>query len=78
MDITKLLKEVAEREGCAIEEIEWYAWPQVFSTTAGPSGVGGTTPTTHQVIAFAPLNGRLQRYCCGKWRHWNGKFMQEW
>lgn len=37
VNVTKLLKEVAEREGCAVEEIDW---PQVLSTTTDPSDIG--------------------------------------
>lgn len=79
MDIDKLLTEVADREGCEPEEIEWFAWPQAFPTTAGPSGgAGGNICSTWQVIAFNPPNGRKQRVCGGRWRHWNGEFMQRW
>lgn len=79
IDIDKLLKEVANREGCDIQDIEWYSWPQSFPTTSGPSGgIGGNTISTWQVVAFIPPNGRKQKWCGGKWKHWNGQFQQQW
>lgn len=78
MVIEELLKQVAERENCDVEEIEWYSWPQTFGTTAGPSGAGGNMMTACQVYAFHVPSGNSQRYCAGHWRRWNGEFMQCW
>ena len=79
MNFEELIQEVADREGCHPEDVQWYSWPQSFPTTAGPSGgAGGNTCTTFQVFAFDPPGGRRQRVCAGKWRHWNGEFMQRW
>ena len=79
MNIDDLLSEVAKREKCLLEDIQWYSWPQIFSTTAGPSGgAGGNICTSFQVVAFNPPNGRKCKYCAGVWRHWSGEFMQKW
>jgi hypothetical protein len=74
MDIKALLDDVAKREQCDSSEIEWYAWPQIFPTTAGPRGCGGSMCSTFQVIAFDPPTGKKQMFCGGAWRHWNGEF----
>ena len=79
--IDDLLSEVAEREGCRPDEIEWWAWPQSFPTTAGPvapAGARGNMPASFQVFGFRPPNGRTQKWCCGYWRHWNGQVGQNW
>lgn len=78
INIDKLLDEVASREKCDKAEIEWYAWPQIFPTTAGPSGCGGSMTTSFQVIAFDPPTGNKQMFCGGKWRRWTGEYMERW
>lgn len=77
-DVKALIDAVARRAQCLPEEVEWYSWPQVFGTTAGPNGgAGGNMMTTFQVFAFdAP--GDKSRYCAGQWRKWNGEFQQKW
>lgn len=74
MDIKNLLDDVARREQCDPSDVEWYAWPQVFPTTAGSKGCGGSMCSTFQVIAFAPPTGKKQMFCGGIWRRWNGEF----
>lgn len=77
--IDDLLEEVAAREECSINDIEWISWPQLFPTTAGPKGgIGGNMITQHQVHAFRTPNGKMFRFCSGVWRRWNGEFMQRW
>lgn len=77
--IDDLLDEVAAREGCNADDIEWYSWPQNFPTTSGPKGgAGGCTITTFQVFAFDPPTGKRQMYCGGVWRHWSGVPMCRW
>ena len=51
MNIDDLLAEVAKRENCQTDDIEWYSWPQAFPTTAGPHGIGGNICTQFQVYA---------------------------
>jgi hypothetical protein len=76
--IKALLETVAEREGCSPSEIDWYSWPETFGTTGGPGGIGGNMLTSFQVMAFDPPSGRKQKYCAGKWKHWNGEFEEKW
>lgn len=79
MDINKLLLEVAIREKCHPEDIQWYSWPQMFSSTSGPrGGCGGQAMTSFQVYAFDPPVGKKQKFCAGVWDHWNGQFQEKW
>jgi hypothetical protein len=78
ISVDELLSEVAARENCDVDDIEWYSWPEAFGATAGPSGVGGATVTRYQVYAFSPPSNKLQKYCAGQWRHWNGELNQKW
>ena len=48
------------------EEIDYYAWPQVFGNTAGPNGgIGGDAMTTFTVNAFH-YNGTAVLLCGNK------------
>ena len=78
MDVESLIAEAAKLAGCESHEVEWYSWPQVFGTTAGPhGGAGGNQITAFQVFAFiAP--GLMLRCCNGVWRRWSGEFQQRW
>lgn len=79
ISVDDLLAEVASREGCNPDDIEWYSWPQNFPTTAGPKGgVGGCMIIRFQVFAFDPPNGKRQKYCGGVWKHWSGEPQCRW
>ena len=45
--------------------LDYYAWPQVFGTTAGPfGGIGGATMTTFTIEAFYdPARGKAVLFC---------------
>lgn len=82
IDIEGILKELAENHNCHWREIEWYSWPQVFGTTAGPgagSGViAGQGFTTFQVYAFNLPDEQTFKFCAGYWKQWNGVLMERW
>jgi len=79
MDIQNLLADVAKREGCYPDDVQWYSWPQAFGSTSGPrGGIGGQMVTSFQVYAFDPLVGRKQKFCAGVWKEWNGEFQGNW
>lgn len=77
-DVNLLLRCVAEKADCSIEEIEWYSWPQVFGTTAGlKGGIGGAAMTNFQAYGF--LTGtKGVKYCAGVWKDWKYPYAQEW
>lgn len=74
-----LCEKAAEYMGVECEcEINWYSWPQVFGSTAGPrGGIGGAMMTTFQVYAFESHLKRC-KYCAGVWKEWDGKFAGKW
>ena len=72
-----LIEEAARRAQCPPEEVEWYSWPQAFSSTAGPRGIGGQTVTPHQVYAFDTPGLRL-KWCAGQWKAWDGEVRGRW
>ncbi len=75
IEIVDLLAEAAKKSGCAVEDVQWYSWPQVFGSTAGPRRTGGgQMMTVKQVYAFWPLCGEKLKYCAGVWRPWDGSF----
>lgn len=71
-----LLSFVAEKAGCAVCDVEWCAWPQVFPTTAGPRGAGGNMCSTFQVYAFRTPTADPLMWCGGVWRRWSGELGQ--
>lgn len=47
-------EEAAKKLECSETALEYYAWPQVFGSTAGPfGGIGGQAMTTFTVEAWA-------------------------
>lgn len=77
--IDDLINEVANREKCSPDDVQWYSWPQNFPTTSGPKGgAGGCMITSFQVFAFDPPTGNRQKYCGGVWRRWKGEFNDRW
>lgn len=81
-DINRIFKEAKERlKVRRDEDLEWYSWPQVFPSTAGPKpgGIGGQALTTFQVFAFISREtGERIKGCNGYWTTWNGEFLDRW
>lgn len=52
---------------------EWYSWPQMFGSTAGPhGGIGGAACTNFQVFLFYNLEKHIGwMYCDGVWKEWD-------
>ena len=75
-----LINEAATRLGTEPHYVEWYSWPTVFGSTAGPGrGVGGQAITAFQVLAFREV-GTLEglKWCAGHWQKWNGAMEEPW
>lgn len=65
-----LLEDAAEKLGTEARFINWYSWPEVFGSTAGPrGGIGGQAMTTFQVYGFIG-HEKAVMYCGGVWRWW--------
>lgn len=77
MRLEEMIAHVAEKAGVPADNVEWYAWPHVFPSTAGPRGSGGNAMTTFQVYAFDTGANRY-KYCSGVWRTWSGEFQGRW
>jgi len=54
----------------SVDEIEFFAWPGTFSSTAGPSGgCGGQTISTYTILGFKNVyNDEGILFCCGNWK----------
>jgi hypothetical protein len=52
-------------------DLEYYAWPCAFGSTAGPTGgIGGQQITNFTVHGFLlPLFGDGYLFCCGKYKY---------
>lgn len=78
VDVQGLVTDLANKHGVDHRDIQWYAWPQMFGSTAGPgSGVGGRAMTTFQVVAFELPDGQMLKFCAGHWKRWNGQIMEK-
>lgn len=70
-DVGPLLAEAAKRLPCEERDVNWFAWPEVFGSTAGPrSGIGGQALTTFQVFGFQGYEDDGLLYCAGIWKPW--------
>ena len=71
--------EAAQRLGLDSEGfLDYYAWPQVFGSTAGPfSGIGGQALTAFTIEAWADGN-RAAIFCCGRYLGITEKFDRTW
>lgn len=59
--------DVAERLHAAAASLEYWAWPQVFGSTAGPfGGVGGQAMTTFTIEAWHDGGGNAALFCGGR------------
>lgn len=77
IDIKALLDEAAARLETRVNELQWWAWPEVFGSTSGPrGGIGGQMMTTFQVIGFEAEDGQRIKWCSGVWKPWDGQ--QRW
>lgn len=74
--LDELLAFAAQKSGCDTADVEWASWSQIFPTTAGPRGAGGSSPTSYQVYAFRTPMGEPLMWCGGVWRRWSGQIGQ--
>ena len=59
------------------DELEYWAWPQVFGSTTGPfGGIGGQAMTTFTIEAWAD-GSHAVLFCCGKPIKVTDKFQPE-
>lgn len=77
LSVKALLDEAAARLEATADDLQWWAWPEVFGSTSGPrGGIGGQTVTTFQVIGFEAEDGQRIKWCSGVWKPWDGE--QRW
>ena len=51
------------------DELDFFAWPEVFGSTAGPNpGFGGCVITTFTVFGFRSPNGDGVLHCGNQWK----------
>ena len=80
-DIAPLLEYAAKYFDVAVEFVDWWSWPEMFGSTAGPGGgIGGQMMTQFQVFAFAAdyTEKKPLIYCAGRWRVWRNHPEQRW
>lgn len=67
-EAAKILTEAKNRHVCP-DDLDFYAWPQTFSSTAGPhGGIGGSGLTKFTVFAFVEFGvGCCILWCDGIW-----------
>ena len=63
-----------------MSSLRWWAWPEVFGSTAGPGGgIGGQAMTTFTVWGFwDEATGTGVKYCAGRWKQWCDFPRQAW
>lgn len=75
MKIEIILDEAAKRMGVDVDQLSWWSWPQMFGSTAGPTGgIGGCMMTAFQVVGITGGETSLMS-CCGVWSQWDGHTM---
>jgi hypothetical protein len=62
--------EVADQLECAPENLEYWAWPQVFASTSGPfrrlGGISGSAMTRFTIEALHDGGGVAVLFCNGQ------------
>jgi hypothetical protein len=80
-EIDPLIAQAANRLDVPYHAVEWFAWPEAFPTTAGPSRgmIAGQAFTTFQVFAFRVAGAdKGLMYCAGHWQDWGGAMQERW
>ena len=77
-DIQQVMTEAQEKLGS--DRMMLHAWPEVFSSTAGPRmGIAGQVLTTFQVMAFEDVyEGKGLMWCAGLWKDWDPNSEKSW
>lgn len=77
LDPAPVIVEAMRRLDCRPEDLAWWSWPHIFSSTAGPhkGRIAGQALTWFQVMAFrncgtSDKSGLVT--CDGIWRDWDG------
>ena len=69
IDLDSLLEEAERQTGINQTRFHFYAWPQLFSSTAGPhKGMAGQAMTTFLVYGFTTNNKTGLLHCAGLWK----------
>ena len=59
-------QKAADYMQCREDEIDFYAWPEIFGSTAGPfKGIGGAAMTTFTMSAWLNRRTNESIICCG-------------
>jgi hypothetical protein len=62
--------EVADQLECVPENLEYWAWPQVFASTSGPfrrpGGISGSAMTRYTIEAWHDGGGAAVLFCNGR------------
>lgn len=61
------IEKAADELDTPTEHLSYYAWPEVFGSTAGPfGGIGGQAMSTFTLEAYANDVGQAVIFCQGK------------
>ena len=74
--VEAIRKEAAQQLGTHPDDLEYFAWEQVFPNTTGPKGgIGGQALTKATIYAFrSSASGRAIVYSCGVWARIDNDF----
>ena len=73
-DYTEIFEQASQMLNCDIQDLEFYSWYKLFSTTAGPhiltkDMVAGQAFTNFQILGFINKRNRDSvKYCDGVWK----------
>ncbi len=68
-----------KRKGIKYSALDYYAFPETFGSTTGPSGIGGCTMSTFTVEAYVCDGFGPTIYTCnGKYKFKNDQYKQSW
>jgi hypothetical protein len=75
-ELVELYRKVFPEQNASVEELEYYAWPEVFASTSGPyGGIGGAMMTTYTVEAlYNGLTGTTLYVCANTYQKSRGPF----
>jgi hypothetical protein len=65
------VREIFTGNGEFPDQIDYYAWPQVFGSTCGPrKGIGGQAMTTFTIEAYVNIMTKSCVYVCAEMCHY--------
>ena len=78
-EMPKEVIDIFKREGIDCYNFDYYAFPEIFSSTSGPhGGIGGAAMSKFTVEAYVHEDVATVYVCSGKFKFKKGKYIARW